>query len=150
MPRLISCTATLPAILDQTKTVTRRLGWWTDRNGRPAVQQGDHLTICGQIMGRKPGQPLIRYATVPVIDVTRERLDQITDADVDREGVTSEIWDWRLDQVLDGKTPASTFAGSFVEWYCDTFGCGPEVKVTRIEWTWDHALLHAAMTVAPE
>lgn len=34
----------------------------------------------------------------------------------------------------------------FVWWYCDTFGCRSDVEVTRIEWTWDGAVLHDGMT----
>lgn len=130
MPRLISCAHTIPAILDQTKTVTRRLGWWQDRNGRRLVVPGDRLTLCGQIMGRKPGQDIVRYATVPIIDVRRGPLDAITDTDVYREGVVDQVMsEW---WAAHPATPPPPIRTRFVWWYCDTFDCTPRTDVTRV------------------
>lgn len=143
MPRLISCAHTIPAILDQTKTVTRRLGWWQDRNGRRLVVPGDRLTLCGQIMGRQPGQPITRYATVEIVDVRRERLEAITDDDVVREGVAAQVLTWAG---LQGHGPDIPLRDAFTLWYVDVFGLPRFREITRIEWAWDGAVLHDGMT----
>ena len=45
MPKLLSCAETEEAVLDRTKTETRRLGWWEDKNGRRLLLPGDRLTL---------------------------------------------------------------------------------------------------------
>jgi hypothetical protein len=101
---------TEPQVRDRTKTVTRRAGW---RMLRP----GDQLTLCRKVMGRRPGESLVRIVTVEVTAVRRERLDLITPADVAAEGF-----------------PQMTPAG-FVAFFCRTHrGCTPATEVTRIAW----------------
>lgn len=109
MPRLMSVALTEPAVVDRTKTVTRRLGWLTLTPGTP-------LTLCRKVMGRKAGEPLVRLAEVEVIDVRREALNLIDAADVAREG-------------FPGWTPEQ-----FVQFFCDHMGVNPADLVTRIEW----------------
>ena len=123
MPRLISCAETIPAVLDRTKTETRRLGWWLDRNGRRLVLPGDHLIVCGKVMGRRAGEPLRRLAEVEVTNVRREPLRAITPEGVRAEGV-ADRWVHAVDR-LDA---------CFVRWYCGTFRCRPDTEVTVIEW----------------
>lgn len=67
MPRLMSVAMTEQAVVDRIKTVTRRKGWWLDKNGRHLVKVGDRLTLCRKVMGRKPGEPLVRLAEVEVV-----------------------------------------------------------------------------------
>lgn len=110
MPRLMSVAYTEQAVLDRSKTVTRRLGWL---HAKP----GDRLTLCRKVMGRKPGEPLVRLVDVEVVTVTRERLDTITADDVAREG-------------FPGMTPAEFIDRFFVQ----AQGIGPDQPVTRIEW----------------
>lgn len=117
MPRLMSVSFTEDAVRERRKTVTRRLGWWNDKNGRWILEAGDRLILCRKVMGRKPGEPLTRLAEVEVVDVRRERLDQITPADVAREGF-EPAWGRR----------------AFIEFFCDAMKCTPETEVTRIEW----------------
>lgn len=116
MARLMSVTLTEAAVVDRSKTVTRRLGW-------RQLEPGDRLTLCRKVMGRKRRdgtvEPLVRLAEVEVVSVRRERLDSITDGDVIREG---------FDQWLIG--PAS----SFVRFFCQHMKCRPDTEVTRIEW----------------
>lgn len=108
MPRLMSVALTETAVRERRKTVTRRLGW-------RFLKPGDHLTLCRKVMGRKPGDPLVRIVDVEVIDVRRERLDAITAADVRREG-----FNWPPED--------------FVAFFCQHMRCHPTTDVTRIEW----------------
>ena len=117
MSRLISVAFTEQAVRDRIKTVTRRLGWWEDRNGRRLIKPGDHLTPCRKIMGRKPGEPLVRICDVEVVAVSRERLDGITPDEVAREGFPG--------------MPPREFVQRF---FCDAQGVNGATVVTRIEW----------------
>lgn len=107
--RLMSVALTEDEVRARTKTVTRRLGW-------VFLKAGDRLTLCRKVMGRKPGEPLVRIAEVEVVDVRRERLDAVTDDDATREGF-----------------PHYT-ADDFVQFFCARMNCTPETWVTRIEW----------------
>lgn len=109
MARLMSVALTEDAVRDRTKTVTRRLGW-------RFLEIGQRLTLCRKVMGRKAGEPLVRIADVWVWDVRRERLDQITAADVTREGFPE-------------MSP-----NEFIAYFCQHMRCTPETFVTRIEW----------------
>ena len=112
----MSVALTEEAVRARRKTVTRRLGWWTDRNGRHLLSPGDRLTLCEKVMGRRKGEPLVRIVDVEVVDVRRERLDAITDADVVREGFAGRDAAW------------------FVGFFMIEMRCGPDIEVTRIEW----------------
>lgn len=115
MSRLMSVSHTTEQVRNRSKTVTRRLGWWEDKNGRRMVKAGDTLTLCEKVMGRK-GEPLVRLCDVEVVRVTRERLSFINLSDVRREG-------------FGGWLPEE-----FVAFFCETFKVTPETMVTRIEW----------------
>lgn len=133
MPRLMSVTLTEQAVVERRKTVTRRLGWWTDKNGRRLLNEGDRLTLCRKVMGRRRPdgtvEPLVRLCDVEVISVTREELCRITDADIAAEGVPV---DGRFDSIYDDTGQPDTV--SWVSWFCEEQGCGPYDPVTRIEW----------------
>jgi hypothetical protein len=62
---------TTDAVIEQRKTVTRRKGWWLDKNGRRLLKPGDTLTLCRKVQGRKPGEPIERLAEV---ELRRPRL----------------------------------------------------------------------------
>lgn len=117
MSRLMSVTLTEQAVVDRTKTVTRRLGWWADKNGRRLLAPGDHLTLCRKVMGRKKGEPLVRLAEVEVTDVSRQQLRVANTPD---EAAREGFPDWTWDQ--------------FVAFFCDEMRCDPTTVVTRIEW----------------
>lgn len=67
MSRLMSVAFTEDAVRNRTKTVTRRKGW-------KFLKPGDRLTLCRKVMGRKPGEPLVRIVDVEVLGVRQERL----------------------------------------------------------------------------
>jgi hypothetical protein len=106
----MSVSLTEDAVRSRQKTVTRRLGW-------RFLKPGDQLTLCRKVMGRKPGEPLVRIADVEVVSVRRERLEQITPVDVAREGFTP-AWGRR----------------QFIEFFCEHMRCTPKTEITRIEW----------------
>lgn len=116
--RLMSVALTEQAVIERRKTVTRRLGWWADKNGRSLLHPGDQLQLCRKVMGRRAGEPLVRIAVVEVVDVLREPLNAITDGDVEREGFDPRGW----------------CAASFVDLFCEEMRCQPGTEVTRIEW----------------
>jgi hypothetical protein len=109
--RLLSVSLTESAVVSRTKTVTRRKGWLF-------LKPGDRLTLCRKVMGRKPGEPLVRLAEVEVVSVDREPLHGIAwhDGDTAREG-------------LPLMTPVQ-----FVRFFIAHMGGDPDQVVTRIEW----------------
>jgi hypothetical protein len=109
MGRLMSVALTEQAVRDRRKTVTRRLGW-------RMLKPGDRLTLCRKVMGRKPGEPLIRICDVEVIGVRREPLSRIDRAEVVSEGFPLIMPD------------------QFIEFFCEHMNCKPDAEVTRIEW----------------
>lgn len=70
----MSVAFTEQAVIERRKTVTRRKGWLF-------VKPGDRLTLCRKVMGRKPGEPLVRLAEVEVVDVQRHRLGELLTCD---------------------------------------------------------------------
>lgn len=116
MSRLLSVSHTTAQVRDRSKTVTRRLGWWTDKRNHRLVTPGDHLTLCEKVMGRRSGEPLVRLADVEVVSVRREELWRVTDADVAAEGFPG----WSRHE--------------FISFFTSTFGCHEDTLVTRIEW----------------
>lgn len=113
MPRLMSVALTEAAVVDRSKTVTRRLYWGT-------AKPGMRLTLVRKAMGRKRKdgtvEPLVRLAEVEVVSVRREPLNAITDDDVAREGF-----------------PGQT-AAEFVAFFTKHMKCEPDRRVARIEW----------------
>jgi hypothetical protein len=105
----MSVSLTEDAVRSRQKTVTRRLGW-------RFLKPGDRLTLCHKVMGRKPGEPLVRLAEVEVVDVRRERLSEMPVADLAKEGFPD--WTW----------------GRFAAMFCQHMKCEPDTEVTRIEW----------------
>lgn len=110
MARLMSVAFTEDAVRARTKTVTRRKGW-------KFVREGDRLTLCRKVMGRKPGEPLVRIVDVEVTDVRRESLWLIDKADLAREGFPDMS------------------RGEFMQrFFIEAQGMTPDDIVTRIEW----------------
>lgn len=122
MSRLMSVTLTEQAVVERRKTVTRRLGWLM-------LKPGDTLTLCRKVMGRK-GEPLVRLAEVEVLNVRRERLWDITDEDIGREGV--EPVPGRFSEHYTDTGQPTPWA--WIEWFCTKMRVSPDDFVTRIEW----------------
>lgn len=121
MTRLMSVAFTEDAVRERRKTVTRRKGWWTDKNGRRLLKPGDRLTLCRKVMGRKAGEPLVRICEVEVVDVRREPLYHMEshgygDFELEREGCGHLTFE------------------EFRQNYFTPQGIGPLDDVTRIEW----------------
>lgn len=112
MSRLMSVSLTETAVVERRKTVTRRLGW-------KFLKPGDRLTLCRKVMGRKPGEPLVRLAEVEVVSVRREPLWDMPQADIALEAVPHTLG-WS--------------ASDWVEWYGYAMRCRLSTEVTRIEW----------------
>lgn len=110
MPRLMSVAFTEQQVRDRIKTVTRRKGW-------EFLKAGDRLTLCRKVMGRKPGEPIERIAEVEVVGVSRERLDEMTPAEVALEG-------------FPGMAPVEFIHRYFIEAQAMSW----HDWVTRIEW----------------
>ena len=79
LPRNISFALTTDQFINRTKTVTRRTGW-------KFLKPGDVLMGCKKCMGIKPGEKIQRLGLIRVVGARRERLNQITDDDVVKEG----------------------------------------------------------------
>lgn len=140
MSRLMSVALTEQSVVERRKTVTRRLGWWENKNGKRLLLPGDRLTLCRKVMGRKAGEPVVRLADVEIIGVTREILNSIEDEDVEREG-------FALDDLADFDpgcfspnycTPGGCDCGrlgtAFLRFFAHHMKCQPDGLVTRIEW----------------
>ncbi len=80
MPRNISFAMTTEQIRMKTKTVTRRLGWWR-------LTPGTILQPVEKGMGLKRGEKVVKVGgPIRVVSVRRERLKEVTQEDVNREG----------------------------------------------------------------
>lgn len=129
MSRLMSVAFTEQAVVDRSKTVTRRKGWWEDKNGRRLLKAGDRLTLCRKVMGRKPGEPLVRLAEVEVVSVRREPLCAVAGPyATDQNGGT--IWPEMIAEGFPEMSPAEFMLKFFI----DAQGIGAMDDVTRIKW----------------
>lgn len=145
MARLMSVTLTEQAVVERRKTVTRRLGW---KN----LKVGDELDLCRKVMGRRRRDgsvdPLVRLARVRVIDVRRERINEIEDDDVAREGLTYEDlrdfdkqWDFcecpEPNPDCDwgcGEPDSGRLGTAFLHFFLHHMKVPSGTEVTRIEW----------------
>lgn len=118
MPRLMSVAFTEDAVVERRKTVTRRKGW-------TFLKPGDRLTLCRKVMGRKPGEPLVRLVDVEVVDVRREALYLVVeDGELTAEGFPE----------LEAANADGAGAREFVARYFTPQGVGMLDVVTRVEW----------------
>ena len=141
MPRLMSVAMTADAVIERQKIVTRRLGWWEDKNGRRILRPGDRLTLCRKVQGRKPGEPLERLAEVEVITVWREPLAALVDCSVfqiDYSGTgfsMSEYWEpWRTYEMCVEGFPGMDPADFVRRYFVEAQGVSPDTEITRIGW----------------
>jgi len=108
--RNMSFAITTKQMYNQTKTVTRRLGWWF-------IKKGDVVMACEKCQGLKKGEKIKRIYPILITDVRPEPLSDITQKDCEKEGFGQH-------------TP-----GDFIEMFCEKMKCKPDVVVNRIEFT---------------
>jgi hypothetical protein len=106
--RHMSFSLTTPQFLDGTKSVTRRLGW---NNLRP----GALVMAVEKAQGLRRGEKVRKLGVIRIVSVRRERLHQITQRDVVREGFS----DWTC--------------AEFIEMFCRANRCDRLAEVNRIE-----------------
>ncbi len=108
MPRNMSFALTTAQFKDQSKTVTRRFGWWF-------LKPGD--VVCGvkKAMGLQKGEKIQRLGMIRIVSTRAEPLNAITQEDCIREGFPA----WEPEQ--------------FVHFLCTKYGCAREQAVNRIE-----------------
>lgn len=126
MSRLMSVAYTEQAVVERRKTVTRRAGWWEDKRGRRILHPGDRLTLCRKVMGRKPGEPLVRLCDVEVVDARREPL-----------GLMSVEWGrhvYATHEVADEGFPGMDPDEFLRRYFLDAQGLTLDDVVTRIQW----------------
>lgn len=112
--RNISFSLTEEQFLDDSKDVTRRLGWAN-------LKAGDRLMACRKCMGLKPGEKIVRLGEIEVISVRREPLNRMS-ADAD----------YGLAEAIREGFPQMT-GGQFVEMFCKHMSCPNSEIITRIE-----------------
>lgn len=110
--RNISFALTTEQVRNQTKTVTRRMGW-------AGLKPGTLLQPVVKAQGIKKGEHVEKIgAPILIKRVRREPLTAITGVEVLREGF-----------------PAMT-CKAFIDFFCESHGCEPWEKVTRIEFSY--------------
>lgn len=117
--RRMSFALTTDAVLNRTKTVTRRLGW-------SFLKPGDRLLAVDKIRTRNAK----KLAVIEVVSVRREPLNWITDAELEREGFsTSHYFGAYGPEFPNGGYGAR----GFVNMFCHGMKCAETDEVTRIE-----------------
>jgi len=108
MPRNMSFMLTTEQFQDQSKTVTRRLGW-------DFLKVGDILNGCEKCQGLKKGEKIKKLGQIKVKHIVKQQLNRITAEDCICEGFPD-------------MTPSE-----FVRFFCKHNKCNPWTPVTRIE-----------------
>lgn len=107
--RNMSFMLTKQQMYDETKTVTRRLGWWN-------LKPGDVVMAVEKGMGLKKGDKVVKIYPIEIIAAYPEPLHYITAQEVVREGFPE----------LSIREFMTMFMNSHK-------GCKPETMVNRIE-----------------
>ena len=106
--RNMSFWITTPQIINESKTVTRRFGWWF-------LKPGDRICAVEKGMGLKKGQKVNRLKVIEVVSARGEPVNAITKADCIKEGFPVY-------------SPAQ-----FTAMLCSYHRCKPDKIVNRIE-----------------
>jgi hypothetical protein len=105
----MSFAMTTPQVEDQSKTITRRLGW-------KHLKVGDLVQPALKCMGLKKGEKIKKVGPpVRITSVRMEALEEITAEDVRKEGFP----DWGVQE--------------FIAFFCKLNKCAPTHIVNRIE-----------------
>lgn len=118
--RHMSFFQTTEQIRNGTKTVTRRLRW-------KFLKPGDKIMAVVKCQGLKKGEKVERIRPIEIVDVSREPLYKIDNADILKEGFLALL---NPDADL---TQAASFRYSFIDMFCDLNKCKPTTEITRIE-----------------
>lgn len=87
--RNMSFAMTTEQIKNQTKTVTRRFGWWF-------LKPGDKLQAVEKSMGLQKGEKIKKLKVIEILSTRAERLNTITEEDVIKEGFSG----WTPEQFI--------------------------------------------------
>lgn len=115
--RNMSFFMTTQQIIDETKTVTRRFGWW-------GLLIGDKIQACEKCQGLGIGEKVNRLKVIETVSTRGEPLNAITKAECVLEGFPD-------------MEPAE-----FVAMMVKHYGCNPDRIINRIEFkyiTKEHA-----------
>lgn len=77
--RNMSFFMTTQQIIDETKTVTRRFGWWF-------LKPGDRVQACEKCQGLRKGEKINRLKVIEIVSTWAEKLYEINQSDCIREG----------------------------------------------------------------
>lgn len=77
--RNMSFAMTTEQVIDRTKTVTRRFGWWF-------LKPGDRVRAVKKAMGLKKGEKIESLCVIEIVSVRAEALCDITQEDCIKEG----------------------------------------------------------------
>jgi len=88
--RNMSVAYTTEQIENESKTITRRNGWWF-------LKPGDIVMTCKKCMGFKKGEKIQKIKPIRIISTRKERLSDITQDDVVKEGFP----DMSVDEFID-------------------------------------------------
>ena len=106
--RNMSFILTKQQIIDETKTVTRRCGWWF-------LERLELVCAVEKGMGLKKGEKIKRLKTIVILSTFPQSLKLITPKEVEREGFPGKSPEW------------------FIDMFCSSHKkCFPETIVNRI------------------
>jgi len=108
MPRNMSFMLTTKQIKQETKTITRRVGWWF-------LKPGDILNACEKCQGLQKGERIKKLCQIRVISTKRTKLCEIDISDCICEGFPNIL-------------PLE-----FITMFCNEMNCKSTTFVNRIE-----------------
>ena len=108
MPRNMSFMLTKEQVYNQTKTVTRRLGWHF-------LKSGDEIWACEKCQGLTKGEKITKISPLKIISTSLIHLWNIVKIDCKKEGFPD------------------LSPNQFVEMFCKEMKCNPDTLVNRIE-----------------
>lgn len=114
MPKNMSFMLTTDQIRNQTKTVTRRLGW-------KFLKPGDILNACVKCQGLKKGEKIEKICQIQILSTRWEPLNTVTWEEVRKEGFTMMtplefmIMFAQANKVKDPATPVNRIEFKYVE-----------------------------------
>jgi hypothetical protein len=130
----MSVAMTKDAVHARQKTVTRRAGWWEDKNGRRLLKAGDRLTLCEKVQGRKKGEPLVRICDVEVVGVRRETLGLLSHTWLNEHEIPEPYLNYGKHEVRREGFPGMHPDEFIRRYFTDAQGIEPDAEITRIEW----------------